>query len=222
MSILFLSLSGMELQFGIRHHESLQAPQISRRSAQTSSRWMQHALMTSSSPVMRSDTFVARITEFMKCRSIIFYHHIYPTWTLQTVQAFFTEDTALCLSTWTAREDLTPKCAGVGLASSAQLSPDGDPIEHSRNPFQAYLRELFLQLQLEAGAILGTPKTRGREFLGRPVCVSQLCLQGWCRWAYWRARHVWEGCKRLKGLTKLDKVWYGGFLKWEYPKIDGL
>lgn len=28
-------------------------------------------------------------------------------------KAFFTEDTALCLSTWTAKEDLTPKCAGV-------------------------------------------------------------------------------------------------------------
>ena len=28
-------------------------------------------------------------------------------------KAFFTEDTALCLSTWTAQEDLTPKCASV-------------------------------------------------------------------------------------------------------------
>jgi hypothetical protein len=125
VNILFWSLSGMELQFGIRHHELLQAPRISHRSAQTSSRWMQHAQMTSSSPVMRSDAFVDRIRKFMTCRSSVD-HQIYPTYVdsgiiIVTVQAFFTEDTALCLSTWTAREDLTPKCAGVSLASSERL-----------------------------------------------------------------------------------------------------
>lgn len=42
-------------------------------------------------------------------------------------EAFFTEDTALCLSTWTAREDLTPKCAGVlSWALPKQEAADGD------------------------------------------------------------------------------------------------
>ena len=104
-----------------------------------------------------------------------------------------------------------------------QLSPDGDPIENIRNPL-AYLR-IFKGVVIATGSrcYLGHSQNKRPEGICRAwESVKQLeKLQGrWWRWAYWRARHVWEGWLHVKGLIKFDILWRHNL--WESCDASGL
>lgn len=77
-------------------------------------------------------------------------------------EAFFTEDTALCLSTWTAKEDLTPKCAGVldWALPKSQASDDEAPTDELGMSEKDYAEKQEWRAKRRAGRSAAIEKIR--------------------------------------------------------------